>query len=29
MTISEFNIEFDILYNNLASAGAPGLNVYD
>ena len=29
MTTSEFDREFDILYNNVSSLGAPGLNIYE
>ena len=29
MTTQEFSIEFDILYNNLASNAAPPLNEYE
>lgn len=29
MTTEEFNFEFDILYNNIASNQAPGLNTYE
>lgn len=29
MTIKEFNFEFDLLYNNIMSSTAPGLNVYE
>jgi len=29
MTTSEFNLEFDILYNNVASNAAPGLDEYE
>lgn len=29
MTTSEFNYEFDILYDNIASKGAPGINKYE
>ena len=29
MTTQEFNTEFDVLYNNIASNGAPGINEYE
>lgn len=29
MTTEEFSLEFDILYDNAASKGAPGLDIYD
>lgn len=29
MTVDEFDIQFDILYNNIASNNAPGLNNYE
>ena len=29
MTITEFSTEFDILYNNISSNMAPGLNEYE
>ena len=29
MTLSEFRIEFDILYNNITSNLSPGLNDYE
>lgn len=29
MTLEEFRIEFDVLYNNIASMGAPGINNYE
>lgn len=29
MTIQEFSAEFDVLYNNIASNGAPGINEYE
>jgi len=29
MTISEFSGEFDVLYNNITSNQAPGLNEYE
>lgn len=29
MTVSEFNLEFDILYNNISSNTAPGINLYE
>jgi len=29
MTLNEINNEFDILYNNISSAGAPNLNEYE
>lgn len=29
MSIEEFNLEFDILYDNLASKGAPGIDEYE
>ena len=29
MTVQEFSLEFDILYDNAASQGAPGLDIYD
>ena len=29
MTITEFSTEFDVLYDNLASKGSPGLDNYD
>ena len=29
MTNQEFDKEFDILYDNIASNGAPGLNKYE
>ena len=29
MTTQEFNTEFDVLYNNIASNGAPGVNEYE
>ena len=29
MTTSEFSNEFDVLYNNIASNAAPGINEYE
>ena len=29
MTLSEFSLEFDILYDNIASKGAPGIDEYE
>ena len=29
MTIQEFSTEFDVLYNNVTSNQAPGLNEYE
>lgn len=29
MTIQEFNLEFDLLYDNLATRGAPGIDLYE
>lgn len=29
MTLSEFSREFDVLYNNIASGAAPGVNAYE
>lgn len=29
MTVNEFNIQFDVLYNNITSNQAPGLNEYE
>ncbi len=29
MTVQEFNIEFDLHYDNIASKGAPGLDLYE
>lgn len=29
MTVAEFDIEFDVLYNNIKSASAPGLDGYE
>lgn len=29
MTLSEFSREFDVLYNNIASGSAPGVNAYE
>ena len=29
MTLKEFSIEFDLLYNNISSNQAPGLNEYE
>ena len=29
MTVEDFSIEFDLLFNNIASNKAPGLNDYE